>query len=105
MSGYLVASVKWNDADAASRYYHMVVDSLKPFNGKYLARGAPAATLEGDDVPARLAIIEFPTVEHASRWHVSDEYAPARQVRERFADTYWIIVMEHLAQLATAKRA
>ena len=96
MAGYLVASVKWNDADAATRYYQMVLDSLRPFNGKYLARGAPAATLEGKEAPARLAVIEFPTPEHASRWHESAEYAPARKVRERFAETHWIVVMEQL---------
>lgn len=96
MAGYLVASVRWNDADAASRYYHMVVDSLKPFDGKYLARGAPVKTLEGDKPPARLAILEFPTPEHAIRWHESEEYAPARKVRESFAETYWIVVMERL---------
>jgi len=96
MAGYLVASVKWNDVDAASRYYHMVLDSLKPFNGKYLARGTPVATLEGDKAPPRLAVIEFPTAEHVSRWHRSAEYAPARKVRESFAETYWIVVMEQL---------
>lgn len=96
MAGYVVASVKWNDADAASRYYHLVVDSLKPFNGKYLARGAPVATLEGGSAPARLAILEFPTAERAGRWHESEEYASARKVRERFAETYWIVVMEQL---------
>jgi len=97
MAGYLVASVKWNDADAATRYYHMVVDSLKPFDGRYLARGAPAFVLEGDKSPARLAVIEFPTPDHANRWHRSEEYAAARKVREEFADTYWIVVMEQLA--------
>ena len=96
MAGYLVASVKWNDADAASRYYHMVLDSLKPFNGKYLVRGAPVATLEGDQAPPRLAILEFPTPEHVKRWHDSEEYAPAREVRERFAETHWLVVMEQL---------
>jgi uncharacterized protein (DUF1330 family) len=96
MAGYLVASVKWHDVDAATRYYHMVVDSLKPFNGTYLARGTPAVTLEGDKAPARLAMIEFPTVAHAGQWHASEEYAPARKVRERFAETYWIVVMERL---------
>jgi uncharacterized protein (DUF1330 family) len=96
VAGYLVASVKWNDADAATRYYHMVVDSLKPFYGKYLARGAPVLTLEGDNPPIRLALIEFPTAEHASRWHASEEYAPARKVRGTFADTHWIVVMDQL---------
>ena len=98
MAGYLVASVKWHDAEAATRYYHMVVESLKPFDGKYLARGAPAFVREGDNTPARLAMIEFPTPEHASRWHESEEYVAARKVREEFAETYWIVVMEQLAR-------
>src|SRR5690349_13973590 len=96
MAGYLVASVQWNDADAALRYYHMVLDSLRPFNGKYLARGTPVATLEGSEAPARLAIIEVPSAEHVSRWHGSAEYGPAREVRGKFAKTPWIVVMEQL---------
>ncbi len=79
MSAYLIACVQWHDPDATAAYGKLVVDSMQPYGGKYLARGAPAAALEGDQAPKRLAIVEFPTVAHARQWHASPEYAPVKQ--------------------------
>jgi|ERR1700680_1078266 len=93
MPGYLVACVTWHDAESPRRYGDLVVDSLKPYGGKYLARGAPAAQLEGETPPKRLAIVEFPTPEAAQAWHASREYAPAFKIRQENATTHWVIVM------------
>jgi uncharacterized protein (DUF1330 family) len=94
MSAYLVACVQWHDPDATAAYGKLVVDSMLPFGGTYLARGAPVAVLEGDQAPKRLAIVEFPSADHARRWHASPEYAPVKKIREQHATTFWIIVMD-----------
>ena len=94
MSGYLVAYVRWHSAEAAETYGKLAVESLRPFGGKYLVRGAPVAVLEGSGSPERLAIIEFPTSDAVREWHESDEYAPARKIRLESATTHWLVVME-----------
>jgi uncharacterized protein (DUF1330 family) len=94
MSAYLVACVQWHNPAATAAYGKLVVDSMLPFGGKYLARGAPAATLEGDQAPKRLAIVEFPTAEQARQWHASPEYAPVRKIRDEHATTFWILIMD-----------
>jgi len=94
MPGYLVACITWHDTESPRIYGDIVGESLRPYGGKYLARGAPVAALEGEKVPKRLAIVEFPTVEAAQKWHASREYAPAVKIRQENATTHWIALMD-----------
>jgi uncharacterized protein (DUF1330 family) len=82
VAGYLVACIQWHDTAAIDAYGAIVRESLRPFGGKYLARGSPFASLEGDQAPKRLAIVEFPSATAARQWHESEAYAPARKIRE-----------------------
>jgi uncharacterized protein (DUF1330 family) len=94
MPAYLVACVRWHNAEAADSYGKLAVESLRPFGGKYLVRGAPVTVLEGSSAPERLAIIEFPTTDAVRQWHASKEYAAARHIRHASAATHWIMIME-----------
>ncbi len=96
MPAYLVARVTWNDAEAAQRYGKIVIDTLKPFGGRYLARGPISAVAEGQDPPSRLAIVEFPSLEQAKQWHECDEYKPALAIRLASATTHWIVFIDGL---------
>jgi uncharacterized protein (DUF1330 family) len=98
MSSYLVANVTWNDMDALKKYGELVIESLRPFGGRYLARGAVHSTVEGDKQPARLAIVEFPSIDAAKIWVASKEYKPALEIRQRAATTHWIVLMEGLSK-------
>ena len=94
MAGYLVACVRWHDPEAIERYGTIVVESLRPYQGKYLARGPVSATMEGEHAPQRLAIVEFPTAELARQWFTCDAYLPARKIREQSATTYWVVIID-----------
>jgi len=94
MAGYLVACVTWHDQEAIERYGAISRESMRPFGGKYLARGTPYAMLEGVQPPKRLAIVEFPTAEAAREWALCDAYAPAREIRAENATTHWIVVLD-----------
>ena len=94
MPGYLVACVRWHSAKAADSYGELARASLAPFGGKYLVRGAPIAVLEGSDAPERLAIIEFPSTDDVRRWHESDAYGRAREIRRASATTHWIVICD-----------
>ncbi|HLW37328.1 MAG TPA: DUF1330 domain-containing protein [Candidatus Eremiobacteraceae bacterium] len=94
MAGYIIACVQWHDQEAIERYGAIVVESLRPFNGRYLARGAPVATLEGEHPPQRLAVVEFPSASLARQWYDSEAYRPARSIRAEYATTFWLVVME-----------
>jgi uncharacterized protein (DUF1330 family) len=94
MPAYLVACVRWHSEVAADSYGKLAVESLRPYGGKYLVRGAPVTMLEGASAPERLAIIEFPTTDAVREWHASKEYAKARQIRHASAMTLWLLIME-----------
>jgi uncharacterized protein (DUF1330 family) len=66
--------------------------SLKIYGGKYIARGGPNETLEGDWKANRLVILEFETTERAKAWLNSPEYAPARALRLKYAHTNMVVV-------------
>jgi len=61
-----------------------------------LLSSLPVAAPEGEKVPKRLAIVEFPTVEAAQKWHASREYAPAVKIRQEHATTHWIVLMDEM---------
>jgi uncharacterized protein (DUF1330 family) len=54
---------------------------LTPANGGRVIASAEGHSLEGDDVPARVLIIEFPSRDHAMRFYRSAEYEAARKLR------------------------
>lgn len=91
MAGYLVACVTWNDTDALKRYGEIVRESLKPFGGRYIIRGPVHSVAEGSSAPARLAVVEFPSVNAAKQWHESEAYRPGRKIREESATTHWLV--------------
>ena len=87
MSAFIIADVAVEDLDAyrASGYLEAVPEIAARHGGRYRARGGASETLEGEWVPARLVVIEFPDVERLRAFWNSDEYAPWRAVRERLA--------------------
>ena len=98
MPAYLVAHVTWNDTEAAGRYFDLILESLKPFGGRYLVRGPIDAALEGTGAPQRLAVLEFPSVDAARRWYDSEQYRPARAVRGESATTHWLVIVDGVPQ-------
>ena len=57
-----------------------------------LARGGPFERLEGEWQPKRLVILEFPSLAEAKRWHGSEEYRPAKALRQKLAVSDVIVV-------------
>jgi uncharacterized protein (DUF1330 family) len=48
--------------------------------------------LEGEQAPKRIVVLEFPTKEQANAWWSSEEYAPAKALRQRTSTTRMILV-------------
>src|SRR5215468_2717160 len=92
MAAYLIADVSVNDPERYPDYARLVPDTLEPFGGRFIARGGTVDPLEGGWQPSRLVIIEFPSLEQARAWYDSAEYAPAKELRQRYSDGRLIIV-------------
>ena len=55
-------------------------------------RGGAVEVLEGDWVPQRLVILEFPTMERAKQWWNSSEYATPKALRHASADSSMVLL-------------
>ena len=92
MAAYIIVEVDVRDKERYEDYKRMVQPTLAQYGGRFLVRGGAAETLEGDWSPGRVVILEFPSAEQARAWWGSDEYAPAKELRQATAHTRMILV-------------
>ncbi|HZJ02718.1 MAG TPA: DUF1330 domain-containing protein [Thermoleophilia bacterium] len=92
MAAYVVARLCISNEQAFARYREIVSSTIESHGGRYLARGNRFEVVEGSDRPERIVILEFPDFETALRWHESEEYAPAKALRESCTETEMLIV-------------
>lgn len=92
MPAYIIVDVTVTDPQRYEDYKKLTPGSLAPFNGKFIVRGGATQTLEGDWVPGRIVVLEFPNAERARSWWSSDSYAPAKAIRQAASITRMILV-------------
>jgi len=92
MVAYVIADVEVTDPAAYEAYRKQVPATIEKYGGKYLARGGATEVKEGSWMPARLVILEFPSMDQAKRWYDSPEYAPALALRERASKSKLVFV-------------
>ena len=82
MPAYVLAHIDVKDPARYEDYKKMSPISIQKYGGRFIARGGKVEVLEGTLEPKRMVLIEFPTVERAKEWWGSDDYAPAKQLRQ-----------------------
>lgn len=82
MPAYVIAHIDVKDPVKYEDYKKMSPVSIQQYGGKFIARGGKTESLEGTWQPKRLVLLEFPSVEQARKWWASDEYAPAKALRQ-----------------------
>jgi uncharacterized protein (DUF1330 family) len=81
MPAYVIADIDVHDPDTYRKYAALVQATLDPFEGRFLVRGGPSETLEGDWHPQRVVVLQFPSAEHARGWYGSPDYVKALAIR------------------------
>jgi uncharacterized protein (DUF1330 family) len=92
MPAYVIANVDVKDPAAFEEYRKRVPETIARYGGRYLVRGGACETLEGGWTPARLVVLEFPSVDAARRWYDSAEYREPKALRMKSALTDVVIV-------------
>jgi uncharacterized protein (DUF1330 family) len=87
MPALLIADIDVHDPDTYTQYRTANPDIVRKFGGRYLAVGGEVQVLEGDWVPRRTVIIEFPDMAAVRAFYESNEYAAIRGIRWRSADS------------------
>jgi uncharacterized protein (DUF1330 family) len=92
MPAYVIVNVTVRDREPYERYKQLAASAVVAYGGRYLVRGGATETLEGGWCPSRFVILEFPTLEQARAWWASQEYGPAKALRQACADTEMLLV-------------
>jgi uncharacterized protein (DUF1330 family) len=92
MPAYIIVEIAIGDYVGYEEYKKLTPASIAVYGGKFVVRGAEAETLEGDWKPERIVVLEFPSTKRAKQWWASDEYLPAKNIRQRTAKTRMLVV-------------
>jgi uncharacterized protein (DUF1330 family) len=87
MAAYLIAQVNVTDPEIFAQYSSRVPGVIEQYGGRFLVRGGATEAIEGSWTPARLVVVEFPSMEQLKRFYHSDEYAPLIELRNQSART------------------
>lgn len=92
MSAYVIADVEVLDSAGYEAYRQQVPATIAAFGGRYLVRGGVLTVLEGDWLPNRCVILEFPSMAQLKAWYESPAYVPLRVIRERTTKSKLLMV-------------
>jgi uncharacterized protein (DUF1330 family) len=81
---YYVAEINPADPDGwAKTYAPLVQPTFQPFGGRYVARAGKTVAFDGD-LPKRVVIIAFDSIEKAQAWRDSAAYKAIIPTRDKF---------------------
>ena len=82
MAAYIYADVEVTDPAAYEAYRQQVPALIAAHGGRYLVRGGGVEVLEGERVPRRQVILEFPDMAHLKAFYISPQYKTLIAIRQ-----------------------
>jgi uncharacterized protein (DUF1330 family) len=92
MPAYVIVEIDIVDPVGYEEYKKLAGATVEKHGGRYIVRGGPVETLEGDWNPKRIVILEFESMQRAKEWLNCEEYREPRKMRHRTAKTKMILV-------------
>jgi uncharacterized protein (DUF1330 family) len=92
MAAYIIVEIEITDPVGYEDYKKQAAATVHKYGGKYIIRGGKTEVLEGDWIPKRIVVLEFPTTERAKEWLNCEEYREPRKMRHRTSNTNMILV-------------
>jgi len=92
MTAYVVVEVDVTDPEAYEVYKPLAAAAVEAHGGRYIARGGATELLEGEELPPRVVLLEFPDADTARTWYHSPEYGEAKAARAGAATGRFFIV-------------
>ncbi len=89
---YIIIDVEIKDPAAFADYVTGHKASVEQYGGKFLVASDTFEIIEGNWMPNRLIIQQWPTVEAFKQWYHSEAYRPWRMLRHRVAITQVLLV-------------
>lgn len=93
MSAYLIADIKVTNDSWVLEYAASAHELVHRHGGKYLSRSGNVRTVEGEPLETTLiAIIQFPTVQHAMAFIGDPDYAPLAAARQKGSESRFQLI-------------
>ena len=90
--GYLIVRITIKNAEIFQQYPPLSTKAVEKFGGKYLIRGGKFDVVEGEWPAERTTVVEFESFEKAKEFYNSIEYNKAKNVRQKSANTDFILI-------------
>jgi uncharacterized protein (DUF1330 family) len=93
MSAYLIADIKVTNDSWVPAYAASVHEFVHKHGGRYLSRSGNVKTLEGQPLETSLiAIMQFPTAQHAMAFVNDTGYAPFVAARQKGSESRFQLI-------------
>jgi len=94
---YLIVEMKITDPEQYKQYMAEAPAAVKAAGGEYLVRGGPHEALEGDWMPARVAMLRFPSYAQAKAFYDGAHYTGVRAKRKGATEYFNMVLVEGVA--------
>ena len=94
MPAYVIAMMNIHDPETYHKYTDLTPPTVKKYGGKFLTRGEPVTTLEGEPYKHRMVILEFPSQTHVEDWIKDPDYQEATVYRHASSTMGRLLVQE-----------
>ena len=99
MPAYVVAMMSVHDAETYKQYTDRTPPTVKKHGGRFLTRGEPVSTVEGQVYDGRMVLLEFPSTAHVESWFADPEYQQAMEFRHASSTMHRLLVQGCDAQV------
>jgi uncharacterized protein (DUF1330 family) len=94
MPAYVIAMMAIHDPDTYRKYTDRTPPTVEKYGGRFLTRGEPVSTIEGEAYKDRLVILEFPSGAHVEAWFADPDYQEAMVFRHASSVMRMLLVQE-----------
>ncbi|NKB64193.1 MAG: DUF1330 domain-containing protein [Gammaproteobacteria bacterium] len=94
MTAYVVSMMTIHDPETYRQYTDRTPPTVKKYGGKFLTRGEPVQTIEGDRYEGRMVILEFPSVKDVVAWMADEDYQKAMTFRHASSTMQMLLLQE-----------
>ena len=98
MPAYVVAMMSIEDPDIYRKYTDRTPPIVKKYGGRFLTRGEPISSVEGEAYDGRMVLLEFPSKSDVEAWYADPEYQSAMKFRHAASTMHRLLVQECTAQ-------
>lgn len=86
MAAYMICTMRVHDPETYKKYTALTPATLERYGGRFLTRGDPVTTCEGEPFTDRMVILEFPDQASAKAWYNDADYQTASAFRRASSD-------------------